>query len=448
MNLEEIKGSIPRAVLKYSIPSIIAMILTSSITIVDGLFIGNYIGKNAIAAVNLGLPIIYLFLAVGTMLGVGGSAIATRLLGSRKPDDSIAVFNQTILTTFISLTVMSLIFLPSLVHISGFFIEDESVRLFFNKYYFIMLFAYPVMVLNTNFGMFVRAEGRPEAFMLITVITIVINIFLDYMFIAVKDFGIPGIAYASLISVLIGFFCLLIYFKCKSKVFKFRRCSFSKKVLVNTFLNGSSELIGQLSMSITMFALNYVILRKVGVTGVAAFTIVGYVSYLFNMIVIGFGQGASPIISYSFGANKHDLCKKVRNVTTAYIFLLGIVTLIVLNLLSDVYSNLFVKNGAVQNMVEAGIPIFSLAFLFMGFNIITSFYFTSIGKAKESAAISASRGLVILLVCIFLFPVLWGMTGVWLIAPVTELITIALSLLFILKHDRAMKNSESCKYES
>ena len=442
MNLEKIKGNIPQTILKYAIPSIIAMILTSSITIIDGLFIGNFIGKEAIAAINLGLPILYIFLAFGIMLGVGGSAIATRLLGDKKTDKSIAVFNQTILSTIILLIILSTIFLIFLNYISNIFIENELVRSFFDKYYFIMLFAYPLMILNTNLGMFIRGEGKPEIFMLITIISIAVNTLLDYIFIAVNNFGIRGIALASVISVLIGVLCSFIYFKSKSRVFKFCRFIFSKKVLINTIINGSSELIGQLSMSFTMFALNYVILREVGITGVAAFTIVGYISYLFSMIVIGFGQGASPVISYSFGAKEFNLCKVLRRITNGYVFLLGLLTLIVLNILPNGYSSLFVKNSMVQDMVGTGIPIFSLAFLFMGFNIITSFYFTSIGKARESAIISASRGFVILLICIFIFPLLWGMTGVWLIAPITELITIFLSIVFIIKHDKSNQNIE------
>ncbi|MDC7126253.1 MAG: MATE family efflux transporter [Spirochaetales bacterium] len=436
MDLEWIKENAPRAILKYAVPSIIAMILTSSITIVDGLFIGNYIGKEAIAAVNLGLPILYLFLAVGIMFGVGGNAIATRLLGSRKNEESIAVFNQTIFTTIVTLIILSLIFLLILDNIAELFIKDVLVRDFFYKYYFIMLFAYPLMVLNTNFGMFIRSEGRPEVFMLFTVITIAVNVILDYVFIAVTGSGIKGIAYASVISIITGFLFMLIYFKLKSRVFKFSKLSLSKDVLANSVFNGSSELIGQLSMSITMFALNYVILKEVGVSGVAAFTIVGYVSYIFSMIVIGFGQGASPIISYSFGAGEYELSKRVRKITILYVLVFGLATVALLNLLSDGYSSMFVKNITVQDLVGAGIPIYSIAFLFMGFNVITSFYFTSIGAAKESAAISASRGLVILLICIFIFPALWGMTGVWLVAPVTELLTVILSLVFILKDNR------------
>lgn len=438
MNLEVIRNKVPQTVLKFAVPSIIAMILTSLISIVDGFFIGNYIGKEAIAAVNLGLPLLYIFLAIGIMVGVGGSSISGRLLGGKKVKESVNVFNQTIVSTTISMFAVSVIMFLFFNIITGMFNADESVKSYFRKYYFVMLMVYPVMMLNTNMGMFIRTEGKPQVFMLITIVSISLNWILDYIFISVLDFGIQGIAYASLISVLAGMLLMIMYFKFRSTVFKLGRYNFSKEVLKETYLNGSSELIGQLSMSITMFAFNYVILREVGTNGVAAFTIAGYVSYIFSMIVIGFGQGASPVISFCSGAGEHDLSRRVRRVTNVFVVILGVVTLLVLNLASGWYSSLFVRNSDVQKMVMSGISIFAVAFLFLGVNVITSFYFTSIGKARESVLISASRGLVILLIAILILPSIWGMTGVWLVAPVTEILTIFLTLLLAIRHDRKL----------
>lgn len=441
MNLEVIRNRVPQTVLKFAIPSIIAMILTSLITIVDGYFIGNYIGKDGIAAVNLGLPMLYIFLALGIMVGVGGSSISGRLLGGKKLKESINVFNQTIFTTLITLVVLSIVMLLLFSSIAAIFNLEELVILYFKKYYFIMIFVYPVMMLNTNLGMFIRTEGRPEVFMLITILSVTLNWILDYTFITVLNLGISGVAFASLISVITGLFCMVLYFKLKSNVFKFTKFKFSNEVLRDTYLNGSSELIGQLSMSITLFVFNFIILREVGTIGVAAFTIVGYVAYIFGMIVIGFGQGASPVISFCYGANEHGLSRNIRRVTNIYVLGLGVLTFFILNLASDWYSNLFVKNSDVQTLVMSGISIFSFAFLFLGVNVITSFYFTSIGKAKESALISASRGLVILLIAILILPSIWGMTGVWLVAPVTEIITILLTLIFVVKSDKELVSS-------
>ena len=272
--------------------------------------------------------------------------------------------------------------------------------------------------------------------MLINILTVVSNIFLDYLFIRWFHFGIEGVATASFISLLIGLICMVMFFLKKSSVYKFQRFKFSKSVLRDTVLNGSSEFIGQMSMSISMFAYNWVIMRTVGVPGVAAFTIVGYVAYLFGMVIIGFGQGASPLISFSYGAGEIELSKTIRKLTNLFVFLSGAAVMIVLSVASDWYSNLFVSSESVAILTRSGLGIFMFSFLFSGINTITTFYFTSIGKAKESALISSSRGLVVLLICIFTLPSLLGMTGVWLVAPVTEAFTIIITFVLIRQHEK------------
>ena len=431
MNLESIKKKTVEMILQFSIPSIIAMVLNSFITIVDGFFIGNYVGQEGIAAVNLGLPLLYVYLAIGIMIGVGGIAIAGMALGARDIKKCNDVFNQTFISAVIVSLLISVIVLVCFKPIMSVMNMDSQVAGYYNQYYSIMIWAYPIMIINSSLGMFIRGEGKPQLFMMINLLTVICNICLDYLFIMWLGFGIEGIGYASLISLLLGFLCMIVFFLKKSSVYKFRKFDFSKNVLKDTILNGSSEFIGQMSMSISMFAYNWMIMKTVGVSGVAAFTIVGYVAYIFNMVIIGFGQGASPLISFSYGAKEFELSKIIRKRTNQFVFIAGVAVLLIMLIVSKWYSNVFVKSESVSTLIQSGIYIFVISFLFSGINTITSFYFTSIGKAKESALISASRGLVVLLICIFILPPLFGMTGVWLVAPVTEAITIVLSLNLI-----------------
>jgi Na+-driven multidrug efflux pump len=300
-----------------------------------------------------------------------------------------------------------------------------------------MIIAYPVMIVNNTFGMFIRGEGKPQLFMLFNIITVISNILLDYLFIRWFRFGIEGIAVASLISLFLGFFCMVLFFLRKSDVYKFHKFKFSKTVLRDTVFNGSAEFIGQMSMSISMFAYNWVIMRIVGVSGVAAFTVVGYVAYLFGMVIVGFGQGASPLISFSYGAGEIELSKVLRRKTNLFVFLAGAIAIVILFIASGWYSNFFVKSESVKVLIQTGLKIYTLSFLFSGINTITTFYFSSIGKAKESALISTCRGLVVLLVCIFTLPSLLGMTGIWLVAPVTEALTIVLSFILIHQNEKS-----------
>lgn len=436
MNLEAIKGSKAKTILQFSIPSIIAMVLTSLITVADGFFVGNYVGKEGLAAINLGLPIVYLYLAVGLMISVGGVAIAGMSLGGGDIKKCNSVFNQTMCTaallTILLSVVMWLCFTPMLKLMNA----DTKVAGFFKDYYGIMLLELSIMVINSSFGMFIRGEGKPQYFMQVNILNVVLNIILDYLFVRWLNLGVKGVAVSSLIAAFVTLLCILRFFFKKSSVYKLNRFQFSKDVLRSTILNGSSEFVGEMSMSISMFAYNYVILRNIGVDGVTAFTIVGYICYIFSMVLIGFGQGASPLISFTYGAKEYSLAADLRKITNIMVLVSGSAVFLLVFLGAEWYSGLFVKNDAVEQMVRSGVNIYAVSFLFSGINTISSFYFTSIGKALESAVISSARGFVFLLICIFTLPPLLGMTGVWLVAPITEILTIILSILFIVRDSR------------
>ncbi len=435
MNLERIRSNTVKVICGFSVPAIIAMVLTSLISVVDGYFAGNYVGKEGIAALNLGLPILYLYLALGLMISVGGVAIAGISLGKRELERSNNVFNQTIMTTLLISVFLSIVILLFFKPIMGMLHVGSEVETYFIRYYRIMIFVYPFMILNSSFGMFIRGEGKPQFFMMISILSVVCNIILDYLFVRWFLWGVIGIAVASLISVIIGVIFSICFFCKKTNINKFKKYVFSIAEIKDTILNGGSEFIGEMSMSIAMYAYNWVIIKHFGVDGVAAFTIVGYTSYIFSMIIIGFGQGVSPLISFTYGAKEFILVKRIRRIANGFVLAVGIMVMLFMLVAASWYSQLFVKNENVTNMVYAGIRIFAISFLFSGVNTITSMYFTSIGKAKESAVISSSRGLVILLICIFTFPVLFGITGVWLVGPLTEGITILLTAYFIVKND-------------
>lgn len=431
MDLEKIRHNTVGMILQFSVPAIIAMVLTSLITVVDGFFIGNYVGGEGIAAVNLGLPIIYLFLSIGLMVSVGGVAIAGMAFGAGNLTACNQVFRQTIVTTAVCSVLMGaavVLFFEPMLDILG---AKGQVREYFKIYYGILLPELIVMVVNSSFGMFIRGEGNPQFYMKVNIVSVLMNIVLDYVFAVLFPIGIAGIAIASLLSALVSFVLILRFFLKKAKVYHLGSFSFSGSLLKRTLLNGSSEFIGEMSTGIAMFAYNFVIMRKIGVDGVTAFTIVGYVSYVFSMIIVGFGQGSSPLISFSFGAKEGNLAKNIRKRTNSLVFAIGLAVFLLMAVLSGWYSSLFVKNEAICQMVRQGMLLFMVSFFFSGINAITSFYFTSIGKAFESAVISLSRGLVVLLICIFVLPAYLGMTGVWLAAPVTEGITIAISAFFV-----------------
>lgn len=427
MELNVIKKKPLRSIAQFAVPSVIGMLLTSFITIVDGLFIGNNVGKEGLAAVNLGLPILYVFLGIAIMIGVGGSTLAIQRLGAKKADNANNVFNQTVITLFCFTVIVTIIAKVLLNPILNTLHIANLVRVYINDYYSIMLMIYPIMMMNVVFSMFIRGEGKPQIFMQISILTNLVNVILDYIFISRYNMGVKGAAYASTLSIILGLIITILYFMGRKSKFKLGRFRFYFTDLKATVLNGSSELIGQLSMAITTGLYNVVILNIIGVIGVAAMTIIGYVGYMYSMIVIGIGQGMSPIVSYSFGANDCELVVQIRKLTQKIVFTCGTIIFIAMEIMGNIYARVFSNNLTLQMMVSRGIRIYSFAFLILGYNVIASFFFTSIGRAKESAIISSMRGLVILSLCIFLLPILFNENGIWLVIPVTEIITFTIS---------------------
>ena len=434
MNVDSIRANRTRAILAFSVPAIISMVLTSLINVADGFFMGNFIHKDAIAAVNLGLPIIYLFLATGLMVSVGGSVIAGMLMGRKDEESCRSVFSQTIATCAVASVLLSVVMFFLLRTILAVLGAEGDVAKYFLQYYTILLFELPIMTVNASLGMFVRAEGRPQFYMAVTAFTCVLNILLDWLFTAGFGFEVRGIAAASLVSALLGFAFLLFYFAKKARVFRFAKFRF-RRIFRSTMLNGLSEFIGELSMCISIAAYNFVIMKRIGVDGVTAFTVVGYTTYVFSMVVCGFGQGMAPLASFVYGTKEKLLARNLFTRTVLLVLAAGCATVAFVGFGSSLYSRIFVDDVAVQQMIKSGILIFMWSYILCGLNAIASFYFTSIGKAKESAVISSARGLVILLAAIFVLPAILGMNGVWLASSATEILTLAITL-FYLKKDR------------
>jgi len=438
MDLEEIRQNRTRKILQFSVPAIISMVLTALITVADGFFMGNYVGEEGIAAVNLGLPIVYLYLGVGLMVSIGGAAIAGMALGFGDRGQCNQVFRQTIATTAVFSMLISCAMVFCFEPMLSMLQADSRIKGYFREYYGIMLLELPVMVVDSSFGMFIRGEGNPDYYMKVTVLNVLLNVVLDYVFAGYLGLGAAGIALASLISAVVCLGGILWYFGKRAKVYHLGRFRFSWEVCVRGILNGSSEFIGEMSTGIAMFAYNFVIMRRIGADGVTAFTIVGYVAYLFSMVVVGFGQGASPLVSFCYGAEEKRLAADIRRRTNWYVFGAGAAVFLVMSVISGWYGGMFVRSENVREMVRAGMAIFMVSFFFSGINSITSFYFTATGRAFESAVISFSRGLVVLLVCIFMLPALFGITGVWLAAPVTEAVTLGITAVFLYRDGRCI----------
>ena len=442
MNMKQIKENKLKSILQFSIPSIIAMLLQTVITITDGYFTGNYVGENALAAINLGLPILYFYLGVGLCVGVGGSVICGRLLGAKERQKASEVFSQTIVTAGIVCALLSLIAFALLKPILGVLGADESLSGYFTDYYRIMLFNYPLMVTGTVLGMFIRVDGKPQVCMIVSIAGCILNAVLDYVFVGVMGLGVQGSAIGSLLVQLFTVVISLGYFLYAKAGVRFCQYRYDKKVNQEIMLNGSSEFIGEMASAISMFAFNYVLMKYVGAEGVAAFTILGFVVYGYSMICIGFGQGITPLVSICWGAKEIDVAMEIRKLTNQILFVVGIIVAAIFFLVGKTYAGMFGCSMEVADMVATGFRIYAVTFLVMGYDVINSMYFTSCGDAKSSALISSLRGIVLLLLFTFILSSIFGMNGVWLSAPCTEVLTAIVSACLIRKQKRIIKMGE------
>ena len=431
MDIRQLKENKLKTILQFSIPSIIAMLLQTVITITDGYFTGNYVGDNALAAINLGLPILYVYLGAGLCVGVGGSVISGRLLGAKNRQKASEVFAQTMVTAVVIGVILSLAVFVLFTPILGFLRADGELSGYFTDYYRIMLFTYPLMVLGTILGMFIRVNGKPQLCMLVSIAGCILNVVLDYMFVARMELGVKGSAIGSLMVQLVTVLAQLMFFFQQDTIVRFRRFVFDREVGKEMILNGSSEFIGEMASAISMFAFNYVLMKYVGADGVAAFTILGFVVYGYSMVCIGFGQGISPIVSICWGAKEKETAAKIRSITNQILLAIGTLTALSFFIAGKRYAEIFGCSNSIADMVATGFRIYAITFLAMGYDVTGSMYFTSCGDAKSSAIISSLRGIVLLLAFILIFPAIFGMNGVWMASPCAETLTAIVTFVLI-----------------
>lgn len=437
------KKGLTKTFFSYSVPCIIGMFLTSFITIVDGIFIGNKLGGQGLAAVNLTLPLLYLLLGITIMIGVGGMTLATHSLGAKDLIRAKQRFTMTLVlnaAVILVFVVLLRVFLNNVVEILN---AKGELQSYVKDYIGTMSFFYIFMMMNIVFSMFVRGEGKPQLSLFFGIAGNIINIILDYLFITKLNYGMKGAALASGLAVLIPFLLGLMYFLSGKSAYRPVKFSFNRMDLKGIVFNGSSEFIGQISICITTYLFNYVILKRIGVDGVAAFTIVGYVSFLQYMILTGIGMGVNTLVSYSFGARDREAIKILLSIALKSVLTVGTVAFVVSMLASEGVARLFSgdRSGIVE-IARVGMRIYAFSFLINGYNLIAASYFTSLGDAKTSALISMLRSLLLISVFILVLPLLIGDTGIWLTVPLAEMITFALSFASIAKSRAKLQFSE------
>lgn len=420
---------------KFALPTIIANVFMSIYTTVDGIFVANLVGTRALSAVNIVMPIIMIAIAVGTMIGTGGSALIAKKLGEGKKEEARENFSLLLMVcvaTSSALSILGLVFRAPLLRAMG---AESSIYAFCVDYATPLLVILPFALLGILFQMFFIAEGRPNLGMTFSIIGGVLNIVLDYLLIAKFNMGIAGAAVATGIGYAFPAFIGLFYFAFhRSGNLYFVKPKMDWAALLKASTNGSSEMVTMLSASIVTIAMNNIMMSLAGPDGVSAITIILYAQALLSSVYMGYATGISPITSYNYGKQDTENLKKIYKVSLYTIGAISVMTFLASFVLARPVIRIFAQVGTpVYHMAMEGFLIFAVGFLFMGFNIYSSSMFTALNNGKVSAILSFCRTLVFLMTSLMIFPAFWQITGVWIAMPMAEVLSILMTVYYFKK---------------
>lgn len=423
-----------RKLLRFTLPSIIMLIFTSIYGVVDGFFVSNYVGKTSFTAVNFIMPFLMILGSFGFMFGTGGGALIAKTMGEGRKEKANRLFSLIVYTSAgsgILLAVLGIIFISPLAAALGAegALLKESVI-----YGRIILMAIPAFILQYEFQCLFAAAEKPTLGLCVTIMAGVTNMLLDALFVAVFRWGLEGAALATAISQCVGGILPLIYFACpNSSLLRLGKTNFDGKALIRTCINGSSELMSNISMSIVSMLYNIQLLHYAGEDGVAAYGVLMYVSMVFLALFIGYSVGTAPIISYHYGAQNHSELKSLLRKSLLLIGSFAGVMFVAAYTLAKPLSLLFAGyDKELLALTMHAFSIFSFSFLFSGFAIFGSSFFTALNDGPVSAAISFLRTLVFQITAVFLFPLLWKVDGIWLSIVAAEGMAVIVTILFLL----------------
>lgn len=422
-----------KKLLRFSFPTIVMMIFTSVYSIVDGFFVSNFAGKTPFAAVNFIMPFLIILGSVGFMFGTGGGALIAKTMGEGKTKRANELFSLMVYASIVCGIVIMilgmLILRPIAIRMGG------SGKLLENSVFYgrIILVALPFYILQFLFQCLFATAEKPKLGLYVTIASGAANMVLDALFVAGFRWGLAGAAAATAFSQFIGGIVPIIYFGRKnSSRLQLIKCKFDGRALIKASTNGSSEFINQISASIVGILYNVQLMKYAGENGIAAYGVVMYVSMIFQAIFIGYTLGCAPVISYHYGARNHEELKNLRKKSTCVIGIFAVLMLIAGQVLARPFSLAFVSYDAkLLALTVHAFTIFSFSFLPSGFVIFASSFFTALNDGLTSAIISSLRTLAFQCIMVMVFPLLWGLDGIWWSVVAAETMAVVVAALFL-----------------
>lgn len=426
-------GAIAPLFRKYAIPGVIALLFIGLQTVIDGIVLGNFVGANALASVSLILPCYSFMSALAIVIGIGCQTLISIRLGEQNRQGANDALKSATLFLIIFSIIASIIiymFAPQIAVMLG----ANTVLLQGSVDYLRSIIPFFPMIVAMFFSDYIiKSIGRPVYSMVIMSITVIINIVLDLLFVAVWDMGVAGAGLATGIAFTVGAMFNIPVVLRSRKIVSLRSGRYRWSLVWQMMYNGSSEGVSELSAGISTLLFNLALMHYLGESGVAAFTAINYLFFIGITVFLGVSDGIIPIISYNFGANQWTRVRSVLGLAAKCNFVIGVTIFVLLTFFGDQIISLFFRHGEdeVLRIAAAGTSIYAFAFLINGFNILSASYFTAMANAKISIIISLLRGLILVSVGIYILPRMFGIDGIWYVVPLSELLTLSISFYLV-----------------
>ena len=420
--------------LRFTLPSIVMMVFTSIYGVVDGLFVSHFVGKTAFASVNLVMPFVMILGGMGFMIGTGGTALVSKILGEGDPDTANRTFSMMVLFTLALGIVLSAAGIVFMRPVSRFLGATDAMMDDCVLYGRIVTgFTFAFMLQNVFQSFFIAAE-KPKLGLKVTVAAGLANMVLDALFIAVFNWGVAGAAIATGLSQCVGGVLPLVYFlRPNSSLLRLSPTRLRLRPILAACGNGSSELMSNISSSVVSMLYNFQLMRLAGEDGVSAYGVLMYVQFIFISIYIGYSIGCAPVVSYHFGAQNHGELKNLLGKSVLLMGCTGVALTALAMALADPLSRLFVGYDAgLFALTSHAFRLFAWSFLLAGFNIYASGFFTALNNGGISAAISFLRTLVFQSASVLILPIFLDVDGIWWAITVAEVFAFLISVMFLL----------------
>lgn len=420
--------------IRFTLSTIAMMIFTSIYGIVDGVFVSNCVGSDAFAAVNLIMPVIMILGSTGFMVGTGGSAIVSKTLGEKKLEKASEYFSMLIYLCIVSgviLSAIGIIFIKPLAELLGATGDIANNCIIYGRTVFFMMTG---LFLQNAFQSFLVVAEKPKLGLAVTLLAGFTNMFLDFLFVYVLRLGVFGAAVATGISQFVGAIIPVIYFASgMNNILHLKKCRFNKDIIIKTFINGSSEMVTNMSMSLVNMLYNMQLMKYIGTNGVVAYGIIMYTGFIFSGTYIGYSLGSAPVISYHYGAGNKKELKSLFKHSIILLVISSVIMTLLAEVLAKYLAGIFVSyDKQLLELTTTAIRIYSVSYLISELNIFASSFFTALNNGFVSAAISFLRMFLFQIIMILLLPVIIGINGIWIAVTAAESLALVVSVVFVI----------------